>query len=43
MIYEDCKYRMPCGWCDRHNRLCDVVQYHLKQEQEKEDKKRERR
>ena len=39
MVYEDCKYRMPCGWCDRHNRLCDVVQYHLNQE--KNDRKEE--
>lgn len=25
MVYQECKYRMPCGWCDRHNRLCDIV------------------
>lgn len=21
-IIKDCKYRLPCGWCDRKNELC---------------------
>lgn len=28
-MHENCKYRLPCGWCDRHNRLCDIVQYEI--------------
>jgi hypothetical protein len=19
---EDCKYRLPCNWCDKHDELC---------------------
>lgn len=33
MVYQDCKYRMPCGWCDRHNRLCDIVSYEMNKKQ----------
>ena len=21
-VIKDCKYRLPCGWCDRKNELC---------------------
>lgn len=21
---EDCKYRLPCGWCDRQNKKCEM-------------------
>lgn len=21
-IIKDCKYRLPCGWCDRKNEIC---------------------
>lgn len=23
---KECKYRLPCGWCDRQDRMCDLVQ-----------------
>lgn len=22
----ECKYRLPCGWCDRNNELCVIYQ-----------------
>ena len=21
-VIKDCKYRLPCGWCDRKNEMC---------------------
>ena len=21
-VIKDCKYRLPCGWCDRQNKIC---------------------
>lgn len=21
---ENCKYRLPCGWCDRQNKRCEM-------------------
>lgn len=26
---EECKYRLPCNWCDKHDRQCDVVLFEL--------------
>ena len=26
---KDCKYRLPCLWCDKHDRLCDLVKLEL--------------
>ena len=23
---EDCKYKLPCNWCDKHNKYCDMVE-----------------
>lgn len=23
---KDCKYRLPCNWCDRLNKYCDMVE-----------------
>jgi len=23
-IVEKCKYRLPCGWCDRTNKICSI-------------------
>lgn len=23
---EHCKYRLPCGWCDRRNEKCELLQ-----------------
>mgnify|MGYP003318824611 CR=1 FL=1 len=23
---KECKYRLPCNWCDRHNKYCDMVE-----------------
>lgn len=22
---KECKYRLPCNWCDRFNKFCDMV------------------
>ena len=35
-MIRDCKYRLPCAWCDKYDRPCEAVQYEVaKQEQEK--------
>lgn len=23
---EECKYRLPCNWCDKFNKYCDMVE-----------------
>ena len=23
---KECKYRLPCNWCDRLNKYCDMVE-----------------
>lgn len=23
---DECKYRLPCGWCDRQNKKCELNQ-----------------
>lgn len=23
---KECKYRLPCNWCDKHNKYCDMVE-----------------
>ena len=28
-MFEDCKYRLPCNWCDKRDMLCEVVQFEL--------------
>lgn len=38
-MLRDCKYRLPCAWCDKYDRPCEAVQYEVhKQEQEKNSK-----
>ena len=35
-MLRDCKYRLPCGRCDKYDKFCEAIQYEiLKQEQEK--------
>lgn len=24
--FKECKYRLPCGWCDRKNEKCELLQ-----------------
>ena len=33
---EECKYRLPCNWCDKYDRECDVVLWEIKENQYKE-------
>lgn len=37
-MLQDCKYRLPCNWCDKYNRMCEAVltEIHI-QEQEKNE------
>lgn len=38
-MLRDCKYRLPCAWCDKYDRQCLAVEYEIsKQEQEKNSK-----
>lgn len=23
---KECKYRLPCNWCDKFNKLCDMTE-----------------
>jgi hypothetical protein len=25
---RECKYRLPCDWCDKFNKKCDEVDYY---------------
>lgn len=25
-VIQDCKYMLPCGWCDKYNRFCNMVE-----------------
>lgn len=25
---KDCKYRLPCDWCDKFNKKCEEVDYY---------------
>lgn len=35
-MLQDCKYRLPCAWCDKYDRQCLAVIYEVeKREQEK--------
>lgn len=39
---KDCKYRLPCVWCDKYDRQCLLVEYEAaKQEREKNSKPKE--
>ena len=34
-MLQECKYRLPCNWCDKYDKLCDAVLFEIyKQEQE---------
>ena len=38
-MLRDCKYILPCAWCDKYDRPCLLVEYEsAKQEQEKNSK-----
>lgn len=28
-MLRDCKYRLPCAWCDKYDRECYAVQYEV--------------
>ena len=35
---KDCKYRLPCNWCDKYDRMCEAILFKIhkfEQEQEK--------
>lgn len=35
-MVQDCKYRLPCAWCDKYDRPCQAVEYEIaRQEREK--------
>lgn len=35
-MLQECKYRLPCNWCDKYDRMCEAVLYEIhKEEQEK--------
>lgn len=37
-MLRDCKYRLPCAWCDKYDRECLAVQYEVsKQERERRE------
>lgn len=26
---KECKYRLPCNYCDKYDRVCDVVEFEI--------------
>lgn len=35
-MLQECKYRLPCNWCDKYDRMCEavLVEIHKRQEEE---------
>lgn len=29
MELKECKYRLPCGWCDKYNRRCECIEFEI--------------
>lgn len=41
-MLKDCKYRLPCGWCDKYDIQCLLIEHEVgKQEQENNSKQTE--
>ena len=36
-MLQDCKYRLPCNWCDKYNRMCEAVLFEIHKQQEEEN------
>ena len=28
-MVQECKYRLPCNWCDKYNRPCEAIEYEV--------------
>lgn len=28
-MLKDCKYRLPCGWCDKYDRQCLLIEHEV--------------
>ena len=41
-MLQDCKYRLPCAWCDKYNRLCEAVLFEIHKEEQEKNKKPEK-
>ena len=41
-MLQNCKYRLPCNWCDKYDRMCEAVLLEIyKEEQERNAKQKE--
>ena len=38
-MLRDCKYRLPCNWCDKYDRMCEAVLLELEKEKIKRQEK----
>ena len=36
-MLQDCKYRLPCNWCDKYDRMCEAVLLEIYKQQEEEN------
>ena len=36
-MVQDCKYRLPCAWCDKHDRPCEAIEYEIARQKQKEN------
>lgn len=36
-MLQECKYRLPCNWCDKCDRMCEAVQYEILKQQQEEN------
>ena len=34
---KDCKYRPPCNWCDKYDRMCEAVLLDIYKEEQKKN------
>ena len=35
-MLQDCKYRLPCNWCDKYDRMCKAVLTEIYKQRQKE-------
>lgn len=31
-MLQNCKYRLPCNWCDKYDRMCEAVLFEIEQD-----------
>lgn len=40
-MLQECKYRLPCNWCDKYDRMCEAVLFEIFKEEQERNRKPE--